>query len=280
MSTDFSPEKEVRPMAPTGTLVTQIYEIQTPAEAGAMLAMGVDHIGTVLVSEADWKQREIAETLSLVADGGGVSSLIPLYNTPETVFRTLDHYRPDLVHFCETVSLATRGGRAACERLLALQQAVRERFPQIQIMRSIPIAPPGMSDPDAMLALAALFEPFSDWFLTDTLFVDTLGKAIADQPVNGFVGITGETCDWGAAAQLVRASSIPVILAGGLSADNVFDGCLNVRPAGVDSCTRTNARDGKGIPIRFKKDPDRVRRFVAETRRAQTVIDGEGQPEG
>ena len=62
-----------------------------------------------------------------------------------------------------------------------------------------------------------------------------------DQPVEGFVGITGKTCDWIAARRLVESSRIPVILAGGLSPENVYEGILAIRPAGVDSCTLTNA---------------------------------------
>jgi phosphoribosylanthranilate isomerase len=66
----------------------------------------------------------------------------------------------------------------------------------------------------------------------------------------------------------VAASPIPVILAGGLSPENARDAILETRPAGVDSCTGTNARDAAGIPIRFKKDMARVRRFIEEARRA------------
>jgi phosphoribosylanthranilate isomerase len=71
------------------------------------------------------------------------------------------------------------------------------------------------------------------------------------------------------AAGLVQASRIPVILAGGLTPDNVFDGLARVKPAGVDSCTGTNAVDAGGQAIRFKKDLEKVGRFVARARQAQ-----------
>jgi phosphoribosylanthranilate isomerase len=50
---------------------------------------------------------------------------------------------------------------------------------------------------------------------------------------------------------------MPVILAGGLDADNVGAAIAAVGPAGVDSKTKTDRADGAG------KDLDRVRRFVA-----------------
>ncbi|MBI9086893.1 MAG: hypothetical protein JEZ11_25075 [Desulfobacterales bacterium] len=253
-------------------ILTQIYEIQTPSEAEWMLSAGVDHVGSVLLSESDWKKPRIRETILAVQSGGARSSLIPLFNTPDTVFEALDYYGPDMVHFCETLPLDPGNDDGFCERLLAVQEGVRQRYGQIQIMRSIPIAPPGMADSDRVLALARLFEPLSDWFLTDTLCVAGPGEAPGEQPVSGFVGITGKTCDWTVAARLVRDSTIPVILAGGLSPENVCQGCLAVAPAGVDSCTLTNALDGNKTPVRFKKDPQRVRRFVAETRRAQAMI--------
>ena len=41
----------------------QIYEIQNPEEAEAVVAIGVDHVGSVIVSESDWKIAEILETV-------------------------------------------------------------------------------------------------------------------------------------------------------------------------------------------------------------------------
>jgi phosphoribosylanthranilate isomerase len=65
---------------------------------------------------------------------------------------------------------------------------------------------------------------------------------------------------------------IPVILAGGISPDNVAEGIRRVRPAGVDSCTRTNALDKKGVPIRFKKDLQQVRRLVSAVRETEKAL--------
>jgi len=43
----------------------------------------------------------------------------------------------------------------------------------------------------------------------------------------------------------------------------------------VDSCTRTNATDRSGRPVRFKKDLKKVRRFIEEARRADRFLEGE-----
>lgn len=246
-------------------MIVQIYEIQDPGEAVAMIELGVDHVGSVVVSETDWRNRALHDAVRTVQAAGAKSSLIPLFHDTDAVCDVLAYYRPDIVHFCDLLTDAV-----ASERI-RLQERVRERFPGIEIMRSIPIAPAGHADQRAVLAWADRFEPVSDWFLIDTLSVGTGEGSPVDQPVNGFVGITGDPCDWDAAAALVRHSGIPVILAGGLSPENVADGITRVGPAGVDSCTRTNAVDGKGRPIRFQKDRVRVHAFVDEARRARTA---------
>ena len=98
------------------------------------------------------------------------------------------------------------------------------------------------------------------------------------QPVSGFVGITGRTCDWGMAGQLVRQSKIPVILAGGISPENAAEAITRTRPAGIDSCTRTNALDAEGRPIRFRKDLEKVQALVAAVRRAELLTEVVSKP--
>ncbi len=252
-------------------MIVQIYEVQTPTEAEKLMELGVDHIGSVIVSQEAWKLQLIRDTINMI-DGSGVqSSLIPLFSNLDNILSTLDYYKPDIVHFCEDITLKN-GGWGTCKQLILLQENVKKRFPEIKIMRSIPISQSGMNDNVATIELARLFEPVSDYFLTDTLLIKESGSSLNNQPVKGFVGITGQTCDWDIAAKLVESSRIPVILAGGISPDNVFDGIMHVRPAGVDSCTRTNAVDPKGCLVRFKKDIGKVKRFVDETRRAERAI--------
>ncbi|RJP94428.1 MAG: hypothetical protein C4518_03260 [Desulfobacteraceae bacterium] len=252
-------------------IITQIYEIQTPAEAAAVIAAGVDHVGSVVVSPENWKVPSIRETIREVAKTAAKSSLILLYNQPDIVWASLTYYQPDIVHFCENLvdgcSRETQTSiEARCRPLVCLQQRIRADFPEVKIMRTIPIPDSHASADFPFLELAKIFEPVSDYFLTDTLIKGTSGSN--DQPVEGFIGITGKTCDWIAARRLVESSRIPVVLAGGLSPENVYEGILATRPAGVDSCTLTNARDENGRPVRFKKDMEKVAQFVAEASRA------------
>jgi len=256
-------------------MIIQIYEIQTPAEAQHMIDLGVDHIGSVVVSETDWKIPELKDTLACVRSASAKSSLIPLFNTPDSVFRLLDYYRPNIIHFCEALT-DQPDLQVYCRRLIALQQEVKTKFPAIEIMRSIPIARAGAVSSISTLEIAAWFEPCSDIFLTDTILLDPTGADGQDQPVRGFVGLTGQTCNWDTARRLVESSRIPVILAGGISPANAAEGIAQVKPAGVDSCTLTNARDANGLPIRFKKDLQKVRQLVEAAREAEKGVSGLG----
>jgi phosphoribosylanthranilate isomerase len=251
-------------------MIIQIYEIQTLPEAEKVLELGADHIGSVLTSSESWKQPELLETIKHVLASGARSSLIPLFDDMDIISSAIDYYQPDIVHFCHSIFDGSDQWEPLCGRLLSMQATIKHRFPQISIMRSIPIAPPGAGHSFPVMELARHLEPLSDYFLTDTLL--TAGSSVGNQPETGYVGITGSTCDWNTAAALVSQSSIPVIAAGGLSPENVSEAIRVIRPAGVDSCSLTNAEDESGRPIRFRKDTGKVARFVAEARRAAKDI--------
>ncbi len=251
-------------------IIIQIYEIQEPSEAEKLIRAGVDHIGSVILSEENWKVPLIRETIDLISMNSAQSSLIPLFSDIDTISRAIDYYRPNIIHFCEDL-VGSFYDLDISRKFVYLQQMVKEQFPEIKIIRSIPIPAPGAEENIPVLKLARMFEPFSDYFLTDTLLLaNEVGALDKKQPVTGFVGITGKICDWNIASKLVQESRIPVILAGGISPSNVTEGISRVLPAGVDSCTCTNALDSKGRPIRFKKDMAKVNQLVKAVRACES----------
>jgi phosphoribosylanthranilate isomerase len=260
-------------------MIIQIYEVQNAQEARSLVALGVDHIGSVILSRQEWKSSSLLETVRAIQETGAKSGLIPLFGEKEAVFSLLDYYRPDFIHFCEVLSPFIADEAATleqCDPLLVLQRAVKEAYPTVAIMRSLSLPQPGTVREgviiDRILAFARLLAPWSDFFLLDTL--KGAPQHREEQPVSGFVGITGEVCDWDMAVRVTAESPIPVILAGGIGAENVYEASIKVRPAGVDSCTRTNAVDENGRPVRFRKDIGKVRLMVEEVRRAEAQYRG------
>ncbi len=78
-------------------------------------------------------------------------------------------------------------------------------------------------------------------------------------------GGTGKAFDWSLAEEAKMHGS--VILAGGLTPENVGDAIRRVQPYGVDVSSGVEASIGK-------KDPDKVRRFIANAKDAARKIDG------
>jgi phosphoribosylanthranilate isomerase len=72
---------------------------------------------------------------------------------------------------------------------------------------------------------------------------------------------TGTLYDRGFARELVRGSQVPVILAGGLTPENVGEAIRSVRPYAVDVASGVEARPGV-------KDPFRVTAFIRAAREA------------
>jgi phosphoribosylanthranilate isomerase len=266
MTNQFADQKNTPAGADAGKselqVFVQIYEIQNPREAETMIMLGVDRIGSVVLCLEEWKNEEIRETVRMTKTTPVKSSLLPLFSLPDAVYRAADYYEPDVLHFCESFINNGNLSYDAVRRLISLQEGVRKRFPEVGIMRSIPVGCEGTSERIPSLEAARIFEPVSDFFLLDTFLAGQNNAPEIEQPEAGFVGITGKTCDWDMAAKLVQTSKIPVILAGGISPENVLDGIVQVKPAGVDSCTHTNAVDPEGNPVRFKKDPGKVKRLV------------------
>jgi len=241
-------------------MIVQIYEIQTPQEAEICMELGVDHIGSVILELHDWRDTLLRETLWLSEGTEFKSSLIPLFHDADTTYRVLDYYRPDFIHFCDSLT-DEKGKPVMLERFIEFQSGLRERFPEVGIIRSIPLPREGAFPDFPSLELGRRFQASSDILLTDTW--------VREAPVDGYIGITGEPVDGRLASELVVQSRCPVILAGGLSPENVYEAVMAVRPEGADSCTQTNQLTDTGNPMRFEKDFRKVNQFVQEVRRAE-----------
>jgi phosphoribosylanthranilate isomerase len=83
-----------------------------------------------------------------------------------------------------------------------------------------------------------------------------------DSHGNGVDGGSGRTFDW---SRIPDGMNKPVMLAGGLSPDNVFDAIIATLPWGVDVVSGVEAEPGI-------KDGELMRKFVEEVRRADCHV--------
>jgi phosphoribosylanthranilate isomerase len=94
--------------------------------------------------------------------------------------------------------------------------------------------------------------------------VSVMGYAVdaflLDAPGPGYGG-TGTVCDWELAVKFRDRCDRPVILAGGLTPENVADAVRDVEPYAVDVSSGVEQAPGR-------KDPAKVRDFIAQARAA------------
>ena len=196
-------------------MLTQIYEVQTPGAADAVSAIGVDHIG-VLVGWGDFPREiglsQAAAVGAAIRSGSKFSALFLGADIAriETVARSL---APAILH------LGAAPERLSVEATAALKRAL----PGTQIMRSIPVIG------EESIALAQSYDGVADFLLLDSHHVG-----------DNQIGALGLTHDWSISRRIVEGVNTPVILAGGLGPANVAQAIREVRPAGVDSKTKTD----------------------------------------
>lgn len=119
----------------------------------------------------------------------------------------------------------------------------------VQVHGRAPVVPAGMP-----LLQAASLAPEGETIAPDVT-ADTVVLLDAHDPRRR--GGTGRTIDWQRARAV--AARRPVILAGGLTPDNVGLAIQTVRPAGVDVSSGVESAPGV-------KDPDKLAAFVAAVR--------------
>lgn len=216
--------------------IIQLAGIIDEAEADMLIANDVRYLGFPLrltVNKEDLTEDEAAALIrNFPAGFHGV--LITYLSTAA-----------DIMAFCQKLGarIVQLHGPIATEELAALKQM----DPTLQIFKSLVIR---SDNAEELQQLVKDTSPYVDAYITDTF-----------NPATGQEGATGLTHDWNISRLLVQLSPRPVILAGGLNADNVAEAIRAVRPAGVDAHTGVEGPDGR-------KDSQKVSAFVQNARAA------------
>ena len=94
----------------------------------------------------------------------------------------------------------------------------------------------------------------------------SVAMVLLDSDIKGSYGGTGRRFDWRIAVEAKRLA--PIILAGGINTENVWDAITHVRPAAIDVCSGVESEPGR-------KDLTKLRSFMAVVARANALIAGE-----
>lgn len=123
---------------------------------------------------------------------------------------------------------------------------VRAALPHLKIIRAVHVT-----------GTEALAQARSLERHVDALILDTFDAA------TGRHGATGKVHDWSISRAIVTKSRVPIILAGGLTPDNVCDAIRAVQPWGVD--VHTGVEDGDG-----RRDLAKLHLFVERAKSCRT----------
>ena len=222
-------------------MITQFYSIRTVDEALACVEAGADHLGLVPPQGLPGEIPLATMRDIVVAVGGRARCVALSIHTNAAELRAMvEAVQPDILHLCPLAHEITPE---------ILHDLRRELPPNLPIMQAVSVV--GSESVAEAIAYAAV---------ADYLILDTQAPSIPG------VGASGATHDWTISRAIVERVSVPVILAGGLSPENVAEAIHTVRPWGVDSFTHTNQRTPDG---RIEKDLNRVRAFVNAARAAE-----------
>ncbi len=212
-------------------MIVQIYETSTTEEARALAEIGADHIG-VLVGDGSFPREhsvDQAQQILSAVPAPSKGSVLILSADVLLIEQIASRLRPSILHL----------GASTDVLKLSAVAALKERLRPALLMRSIPVLD------EASLSTAKSYEGVADILLLDS-----------HRPGDTQIGALGITHSWALDRRIVESVRTPVIIAGGLGPDNVVEAMNVVRPAGVDSKTKTDHAGG------HSKDLAKVKRFV------------------
>ena len=220
-------------------MLVQIYEVGSPEEARALGDLGVDHIGVLVGDGAFPREQSVQRARQIFSAIPKASKGVALLLSADVglLERMILELKPAIVHLGASTDLLTPPA----------VQHLRRRCGPLTVMRSIPV------QDDESVATARSYDGIADMLLLDS-----------HRPGDIQIGALGVTHNWEIDRKIVESVRVPVIIAGGLGPDNIDDAIRTVRPAGVDSKTRTDRDDGS-----HAKDMEKVRRFVARAKSLQ-----------
>lgn len=128
---------------------------------------------------------------------------------------------------------------------------LRAELRGVNLIKAVPV------HGEASIAEAAEASKYYDAILVDTVTATRIGG-------------TGQTHDWRISSRIVETVNAPVILAGGLTPENVREAIITVKPHAVDVNSGVEFPNGR-------KSPERVLAFVSQAHAAFEEVTGTGR---
>jgi len=206
--------------------VIKVCGIQIVAEALGAIEAGANTIGMLLgVPEfvEDKITTEIAKQIVVSVQEGIRTVMVTHLLEVNKIIKIANYTRVTAIQIHNVL------GKGDIEQL-------RQKLPDLELIKAIHIVNNSAVDQ------AKEYEPYSDMLLLDSRIKERIGG-------------TGKTHDWNISERIVNEVNIPVILAGGLTPDNVETAIKKVKPSGIDANSGLENEEGS-------KDFEKIRLFA------------------
>lgn len=159
-------------------MLTQIYEVSTPDEARAISAIGVDHIGVLVGNGMFPREQSVVTAARIAAAILPPSKLSALFLSADIALieQWVGEFRPAIVHLGAAAELLAPSDVAA----------LKGRFPDMPVMRSVPVTG------EESVAIARSYDGIADFLLLDS-------HRASDRQI----GAVGVTHDWTISRRIV-----------------------------------------------------------------------------
>lgn len=193
-------------------------------EEHLLAARKADAVGFVVASPESHRNLDLPAARHLVELAGPFQTTVAVtaHRTTEGLLDIVRQVRP------QAIQVPFRAGQSAFDSL-------RAAFPSLRIL--VACRPED----------AHLVPDVADALVLDAAAIDGYGGQ-------------GVLTDWKRARSVRDATKLPVILAGGLTPENVADAAKDVQPYGVDVSS--------GVETDKKKDAAKIKKFLEEARKA------------
>jgi len=232
------------------TYRVKICGVCCPEDAQLASEAGADYIG-VLVDVPNTPRSRTLEQAQAVAAAASVPLVLLLWEPRiERAKELASHLRPFAIQLLADETP---------DDLRAIKRACG-----CQVWKAVHLPARGTGEVDVDTALAEIesYEAAG----ADGIVLDA--KAVVDGRERR--GGTGQATDWDAAAEIIRRSRLPVLLAGGINPENVAAAVQATRPFAVDLSTGAESE-------KCRKDPAKVRAIIERVRAIEQARSPESQ---
>lgn len=216
----------------------KICGLTTLADLGLALRLGADYLGAIVDIPRSPRNVPPAVAKSLLRAARGRGVLVTDHPNAPWLAQLTQETRP------AAVQLHRDPDREMLRQLRAL---LPERV-ELWAVLSLPVEPEAAAEALPLLTASA-----------QRLVHTGVARIVLDSKAAGVSGGTGMTANWSLAAQVIAASPLPVLLAGGITPQNARAALDASGAAGLDVSSGVERSPGR-------KDPARLRALFAQLR--------------